>query len=252
MAITPVTNFRPVRGQSITFSGRNNNYEQNIEYDNGSSHSSSMSGLRKVPVIVLMAMSPLTVPNAAASEISEPEPVMVETMSAAAQQQQKPKLKVIGSPVVLRERIDNLDTRFSIAKLDKDGNPSTSELLLFIYEHNIPNTQNKMRLEGFVLGIYDDPINSKGDYMISYYVKDKSGEYSERVCKVPAKYGKGLLNMMRSPEGKDKLLPLVDKVRDHYIINFGVKGITPPSISGEANTLIKPGCAPTYVTPAND
>ena len=246
MAITPIANYLSTRNNSIAFNGKNRNFEQPVDYDNRSSQSSAMSGLRKVPVIVLMAMSPLTVPNTEAKEINAEEPIAMEVASP-----QRVEPRIIGNLDLFHARIGKLNSKIYFGKVDLDGDANSIEAISFRYEHDVPNTPNILRLDGMVKHICPKPINSEGEYFMSYTSIDENGKEFVRGCRVPAKYGKYIVDLINSPAGKHmtmKKMPLI-----YFRKQFGDKIVDGKYyIAGEANLRIDPGRNPVYTLRPHD
>lgn len=114
MALQPVSGVTPLRTTNLTFSGRRSNDEVNDSF-----YSRIPAQVKAVPVIVLMAMSPLNKINATDSINDLPEVNNVEY------------LKIVNNnkPTVLKsyDIVENGYKYYTVKKLSFDDNPNTFE-----------------------------------------------------------------------------------------------------------------------------
>ena len=181
MAIKPIAGSMPVHS-NISFSSRNrrDDYGMEEEYTQPSRKSSK---LKQVPVIVMIAMSPLTTANSKVSQFSPletnaPKIVMVD-------QDVKPVTKFNKSLVYEKERIKYLG-------LSLDDNVNNVEKVYFYY-----SLDDRPDLEGFdanVVAICPEQ-DSKGQYLLAYRVK-KGNKISKdtEICYIPKNFGDFLYN----------------------------------------------------------
>lgn len=231
MAITPITNYMPVHNSGINFSGKNRKQEQYLE--EYSRNSSPMSGLKKVPVIVLMAMSPANMQNIQANPLPETEPEMVTSMISAPPINEP---QSIGGVEVVHDNPNGFPATYYFNKVDIDGNKQTAELLTFRFEFNAQKYNIHRRLDAVVKSITPGPINEEGDYLLEFECPTKDGRLISKVTAVPEKFGKHIVKIARSAVGEN--LGII-RHKQHFINEYNERTVKSPSfIYSETDVII--------------
>ncbi|MBR6098502.1 hypothetical protein IKP85_02020 [bacterium] len=181
MAITPVTGFKPVStwNNSIPFGKRYDDDSDN-EYA-GSSRTSS--NLKRVPVIVMIAMSPLTTANTSASS-----PITFEPVNATEIVQQSDRQTTIH-----RDKNETM----KVIRYNEDNNAKNYESIGFNYWVDEPNRRGVM--SGVIMAICEDQ-RSDGKYLLAYKEVSKNNSMSNyKLCYIPKIFGVNIKAMLKLP-----------------------------------------------------
>lgn len=217
MAITPIANYMPVRNSGINFSGRNKRNEQ--PYGEIPRNSSALSGLKKVPYVVLIAMSPINMQNIQAEPI--PEPISVSVPAAAPAPDPSPLAPFqdptqIGDLDVVKDNVNGYEIACHFIKLDLNGDKRNAEMLAFVADVNSSSSGHK-QVTGIVESIVPEPLKD-GSYIMEFTYPSGDGTSTiSKVCTVPKNIGKYILNLTKTPMGENlSLRTLVDFLIDDY------------------------------------
>lgn len=242
MAITPITNYMPMHRNSINFSGKNNKNEQ--QYEHNSTKPSQLSGLRKVPVIVMLAMSPINMQNIQAKPLPEP---VTTTVSAPSSKSSNPV--AIGNTDILTDKLEDIPAKYYFIKLDIDGNKKNAEMLTFRFEYVSP-IDGLHQLDGIVRGICPEP-DKKNRYLMEFECTSFDETYTiSKVCNVPAKFAKYILNLTKTPMGENLG---IRTNKNHLINKYNRRTVEKPGfIFQETNVVFDKNGKPKRIKPLND
>lgn len=168
---------------------------------------SPIQGLKQIPVIVLMAMSPL---NGQAAEPNSPiiDAPRVEVVDSM--QQDNPK-RITG-------RIIHVDgERYYIDSYNKSGKSDSFDYVKFRYL----DASSATSMEGFLGAVAETP-NSNGEYMVSYIAKCNGKYLKENVCLVPKEVGEYLLFLTKSVRNNNAIIIAPN---DIYIKAYGENSV---------------------------
>ncbi len=174
MTIRPIT---PGLGTSsnyqAAFNGKHSD-EQTPDY-----RTKSSSGLKKVPVIVLMAMSPL---NSIPSNPSNTTEIQSVQQS---------------NPLIGTYTIKNGNEECKFLKVNVDEDPSTMECVGFVYNDYSYGGKIKGEIQGAFRQICTD-VAADGTYVAVYQELLSDNSYSKpRFCRIPGKFGEYLIQLSR-------------------------------------------------------
>ena len=224
MAITPVSNLISAnRISPVNFGNRRRNVEPEqypVQRD------SRASAYKKVPVIVMLAMSPLTANNSFSKspiEYDYPEIELVE------QQRQKTQSNIIG-----QRTVDSNYEHCTFMKYDSDKVRRDAELLAFKYNFQSEGGYKGL-LDGFFYSVCSTP-NSDGRVLATYVgVADNKFDRNVRLCTIPSGFAKYILNFANSEQNNDAVK--VARKLD-YIASFGKDAVVNvPKIEDEINRI---------------
>ena len=218
MFVAPVSN--KLYNSHINFQSRTSNG------DNGSSAGSS-NGLRRVPVMVLIAMSPF-MPAKAETGL----PVMNENLNTV---QVSDSVSNSSQDEITRETVNSGYQKCSFIKYDTDDNKDNAEKLGFRYSY-----LSEGGYQGVAGGYFTSVCscrNSNKTYYATFYEHD-SGKKSKqpKLVKVPEDFGKYLLNFAKSNANNHAIYALP---KSSYERVFGVDSLkTAPKIEDAVTTLV--------------
>ena len=198
MKVTPIlTNKVSPASGLVNFKSKEND-DLPVQYN----HSSSPSYIKRVPVMVLIAMSPLTTTNTDAKIPFEPEAPVTEIL----QQQQS---RQVTPTLTKKESIKSGYENMQFLYINKDNNKNTSEILGANYSY-LSEGGYKGVMDMYVEMISSTP-DRNGRYPIIYTeVKRNTGEEEPRVCSVKAAFGEYLLKFARSSKNNKALIVVND------------------------------------------
>jgi hypothetical protein len=179
MTITPVSNFSLKSNGSINFTRRHRDFEP----DSVSYQPERSSGIaKKVPVIVLMAMSPLN-----SSSVEPYNPNYVPNNIEMVQQSSVKK------GLVYKREMKYQDQQLRICGINDDKNLSTFEKIGFNYDCKKSNRHGV--IDGYFIAICKESRND-GSYLIAYKEFEPDGKTSDfKLCYLPATFGENLYVM---------------------------------------------------------
>lgn len=195
MAIAPISNVLGVnRNYSVNFGNRKSEKYSGEEYD---SRSASSSNLVKVPVIVLLAMSPLN----SSSVDSYNQDVNISGIELVQTPPQNPVT------IAYLKELTSGNEHIVITGMDKDRNRKNIESLGFNYD--ITKGPLISKLDGLFFAIANEP-ETDGRYLIAYKELQKDNKFSKnKICYLPSAFGEQIrmISSFKSNNDAIKLLP---------------------------------------------
>ena len=194
MKVTPILTNKvsPVSGL-VNFKSKENG-DLPVQYN----HSSNPSYLKRVPVIVLIAMSPLTTTNTDAKIPFEPETPVTEVIEP--QQSRR-----VHSTLTKKDLIKNGYETMQFLQIDSDNDKNTAETLGANYSY-LSEGGNKGIMNMYVNMISLKP-DKNGRYVIAYTEINNDRTLNDtRVCSVQAPFGKYILNFARSSANNNAII----------------------------------------------
>ena len=221
MTITPVSGFSVNRISPVNFGSRN----KNVEPSQPPAHRDSSSAYKRVPVIVLLAMSPVAVNNSFSKAPADFEPNKIETV-----QQQKRN----GYGYYKKHTVKSGYETCVFSHYDMDRDKNTAEVLAFSYNFDSEGGY-KGRLKGYFQAIAAKP--DADDRVLATYVGldgDKI-EGKPRICKIPIKFALYILDFINSGENNGAVVIAENELFEKA---FGRKKIAnAPRIEDEINII---------------
>ncbi len=191
MTITPVSNLSLKSNGSINFTRRHSDFEP----DSVSYQPERSSGIaKKVPVIVLMAMSPLN-----SSSVEPYNPNYVPNNIEMVQQRD--------DNIVLKRELHSGNESIRYLAFSDDNNEKDFENFCFNYDNKVGN--KKGILVGKVIAICDTP-RTDGRYLMAYrQISNGQAEKDFKICYIPDVFGAQLkfYANFRTNNGAIGLLP---------------------------------------------
>lgn len=219
MTIKPISASMPMRTNNVQFSARQRNHREKSTFDNAGQ--SSLSKLKNVPVIVLMAMSPLNATNAAPAKTDmAPEPIAAVMPAPVVSKSNNGGVSLIGS---FKDHISYAyppyKSTLEMGLLDADGDKSTAEFVAFHFiKEDKKNPIGGSYFTAILLGITKNPINAKGEYLIEYETLPGENYNSERLaCSVSKDMALFINTLIERTETRRLSLK---KSIDHFITNY--------------------------------
>ncbi len=158
MALQPVSGVTPLRTNNIAFSGRRNDRE---DYQ-APARSGIPTSVKAVPVIVLMAMSPLNNINANRPISDFPETNEIEMVSTT---QAVKKPKIIDTAIF--EDQESKTATYKFNRLDLDGNPNTFEAVEII--RYVPYSNKEISQRGIITSVFLDADENNKNVRLHLY-----------------------------------------------------------------------------------
>ena len=155
MALQPVSGVTPLRTNNIAFSGRRNDRE---DYQ-APARSGIPTSVKAVPVIVLMAMSPLNNINANRPISDFPETNEIEMVSTT---QAVKKPGIVGTQIFKQPSGEY--TAYKFNRLDLDGNPETFEAVEII--RYVPGQEGVVSKRGIVTSVFTQINDDRSKIML--------------------------------------------------------------------------------------
>ena len=155
MALQPVSGVTPLRTNNIAFSGRRNDRE---DYQ-APARSGIPTSVKAVPVIVLMAMSPLNNINANRPISDFPETNEIEMVSTT---QAVKKPGIVGTQIFKPSSGEY--TAYKFNRLDLDGNPETFEAVEII--RYVPGQEGVVSKRGIVTSVFTQINDDRSKIML--------------------------------------------------------------------------------------
>ena len=186
MTITPVSGFSVNRISPVNFGSRN----RNVESFQPPAHRDGSSAYKRVPVIVLLAMSPVAVNNSFSKAPADFEPNKIESV-----QQQKR----VGYGYYKKHTVKSGYETCTFNHFDMDKDKNTAEVLAFSYYYDSEGGY-KGRLKGYIntLCAEDNPDDR---VLVTYVGLDGNNiEKEPRVCTIPMKFALYITNFVNSDE----------------------------------------------------
>ncbi len=217
MAIAPVSMVSVCKNNPIGFEGRRN--RNNDDYI---PQSREVTGLRKVPVIVLMAMSPL---NSASVEPYNPN--YIPNQIEAVQQNE--------SKMILKRELHSGNESIRYMALSDDGNDKNFEIFGFNYDNKVGN--KRWFLVGQVIGVCDTP-REDGRYLMAYRLINNGKTDDEfSLCYVPDVFGAYLNSYAKGWANNNALMSVPRSEFEEY---FGKNNVKNAPLIKEQVTYSKP------------
>lgn len=184
------------------------------------------SAYKRVPVMLLIAMSPISVSDSFSKAPVEYECSGIELME---QQRQKAQSNIIG-----QKTVDSNYEHCTFIKYDSDKVRNDAELLAFKYNY-LSEGGYKGLLDGFFYSVCNTPY-SDGRVLATYVgVADNKFDSDVRLCSIPSSFAKYIINFANSEQNNDAVK--VAKKAD-YIASFGKDAIVNvPKIEDEINRV---------------
>ena len=222
---------------------------QLVEVYKNNSPSQSTSALKRVPVIVMIAMSPLTTANNVNAKIPT-EPVVAEyampletlELPLTAPQQTNPNYELLGSDIIKSK--DGTKCKFGKYRLS-DG------LTFIAFNYSFSNKNYASNLMGVVRAICStvNDDETRSSYMIYEVMEPNAKIQGTRICKINGAYAHYLRNYARN-EGKGVIAVGNDLL---FSEKFGDKALkTAPRIKDEINHLVFKDGSEAYIVPASE
>lgn len=186
MAIKPITGAVPVKNY-ISFSHRHSDVDHEVYKPQNRA-----SGLKRVSVICLFALSPLGAEalTPVIIDLVSPKVEMVKQSGNRAFQCYK-NTKVLGNQ------------RITYYGYSSDDNPNTMEKLQFVYQNRVGNGIGEFK--GMFVAIY--PVETNGRYLIAFKKADKGVlSQSLSLCLIPKELGEIIAMMSNSSKNNEALV----------------------------------------------
>jgi len=224
MTITPISNVIVSHTNGVNFNGRRNS--EPVEIEDGRSYRGPIQGLKQVPVIVLMAMSPL---NSASVEPYNPitDAPKVEVVDGV---QQDSPLKMVGRTIY---RTKDGQTAILI-EYDKDGNKATFERCGFGYRYRAGNGVDGV-MNGIVRIICPEPL-SDGSYRIVFSeIHSDAPNDAYKVYRVPKEFGELILDFANFSRNNKAIFKASEEA---LVKKFGEAAVkNPPTMEEEVTAF---------------
>lgn len=156
MALQPVSGVTPLRTNNIAFSGRK---QRDDDYTAPTSSGFIPASVKAVPVIVLMAMSPLNNINANRPISDFPETNEIEMVSTT---QAVKKPGIVGTQIFKPPSGEY--TAYKFNRLDLDGNPKTFEAVEII--RYVPGQEGVVSKRGIVTSVFTQINDDRSKIML--------------------------------------------------------------------------------------
>ena len=210
MAITPISNVLGVnRNYSVNFGTGKYSQDDREEF---MPRSGSSSNLVKVPVIVLLAMSPLN--SSSVDLYNQDANINAIEIVQTPQQSRKPSIKNTQELTLGNQHI-------IIVTGNRDSNVNNFERVSFSYDYT--NEQHISKLRGVFFAIADKP-ESDGKYLIAYKELHKDGKLSNnKICYFPKNFGSYVDLLSTSYTNNKAILSLPKSEFIEYFGNEAVK-----------------------------
>ena len=219
MTITPVSNLSLKSNGSINFTSRRRDFEpDSVSYQPERSYGIA----KKVPVIVLMAMSPLN-----SSSVEPYNPNYIPNQIEAVQQSD--------DNIVLKRELHSGNESIRYLAFSDDNNEKDFENFCFNYDNKMAN--KKGILVGKVIAICDTP-RADGRYLMAYrQITNGQAEKDFKICYVPDVFG-AYLNSYAKGWANNGALGSVSKSEfDEY---FGANNVKNAPLIKDRVTRYKP------------
>ena len=192
-------------------------------------HRGIVSGLKKVPVIVLLAMSPLSTPATEPYSPITNEP-KVEVVEGLQQQGEPLKLKMINR-TIYRTKDDQTAV---LIEYDNDGNKATFEQFGFGYRYRAGTGVDGV-MSGDLRIICPKPL-SDGSYRIVFRETHKNApDDAFKVYRVPKEFGELILEFTGSVRNNKAIYTASEEM---LIKKFGEDTVkNPPTMKEEVTTF---------------
>lgn len=186
---------------------------------------------KAIPVVVLMAMSPLT--QCASAENYNKQMASYPTTEVVVQNPQEPQKSKL--PEYHCHALKG--QHFIVWGVSRDDNPDNAETMLFNYAKDIGD--NKLAfLAGQFIGI-SETQSRDGKYLMLYCPIDESGHVSEKyeIAYVPELYAIIMSDIARDSKANNRAC-VVAPIQD-YIENFGTDAVkNAPNIEDVTNKIL--------------
>ncbi len=220
MAITPVSGFSVNRISPVNFGSRSKNIEHQPP-----AHRDSSSAYKRVPVMVLLAMSPVASSDSFSKAPIDFEPNKIEYV-------QQPKHNGYG--YYKKHTVKSGYESCTFSHYDMDRNKNTAEVLAFSYYFDDEGGY-KGRLKGYFQAI---AANSDGNNRVLATYVGLDGNKIEgkpRVCKIPTKFALYILDFINSGENNGAVVIAENELFEKA---FGREKIAnAPKIEDEINII---------------
>ena len=253
MAITPVTGSKPVSiwNKNIPFGTRYDDIE-----DVNKSSRLSLSGFKKVLVMVMIAVSPLTTTGGDSVKLSSTElnPVMTEMVEPATGLVAVDSSKIMmlqqnnpGEPILLGQ--DEIQARDGSKCLFQGYLLDNGHYYLAFHYQKKSYTGESTHLQGLVLAICSSPRVGNEHAMIYDVLDVKAPIQGTRMCYIPKEYADYILNYQKTPQGREIAIGDFKQFAE----NFGISVLgNAPEIEKEINVIINSSNCKEYVVPKSE
>lgn len=226
MAIQPITSCTPTYS-GVRFSGRKH---RDADYVSVPSDS-TISKLKQVPLVVMIAMSPLNAANGVSAA-----PHVEETPITLVEPSETENLENVYQGSVRKGVVHNFvltlgDQQLRYVGVNRDENRATYESFLFNYD--CVKNNKKVIMDGQFIAICKQP-ESDGRYLIAYKEVENDKLSGFKLCYLPKKFGDYLYVLASSVANYNDNLGFLPK--SQFTNHFGAEAVkNAPNIKDAAH-----------------
>ena len=207
MNIRPVSNIS--YANKIDFTSRKNKQQK------ADNTTSSNSSLKKIPLMVMIAMSPMVAPLSASAQNSNNLTFSTQVTN----------MRFIGlEPIETKDKDETIYFQKRSKDIDK-----TAELMGFDYFRKItlPDGRKANACMFGIINNISDKTNSDGRYIATYQEIKDGRVQNERICSLPKEFGKYLLKFAKTNENNGAVkVQTRSELEEEYGIS-NIEGATP-------------------------